>query len=353
MKRIYILIFVIAALNVACTKDGVTYTESNEIGFNPVPENITKGAIVPAEGNDEALLPNTHQLGIFAYRKSDEEPTTAPDYDNRELYLNNAIFEKKQILVQGKQIEGWGGADNKSYPWPLNGSLVFAGYNKPEDAVINASFDLASNIMTFTDYVQSNDKDNTFDLCWFGRTASSYNNRVSGESIYISMEHALSWITVRVQGNDDIVTQWTITDMYFDNLGVKSSGSCYGLSRRYPNGYPTTWGELKQYDDMKLIDESFQILNSTVICGGVNADDDPGIVVIPQQPVNLVVKYKRSGSAPVETKEVSLKLNEENNLYWAAGKHYVYTLKFKANEILVAPSFGEWGNGTDQTIVVE
>jgi hypothetical protein len=350
MKRFLITLLAFAAITAACTKEETTYTESYEIGFRPVPEKLTKGAMFPADGETLAPLPQDQEMGIFAYRKSDEAPTQTPSYNNRETYLNNATFAWKQVSVGESVIEAWGGK-NASYPWPLNGSLVFAGYNKPKDAVINASFDLASNTMTFTDYVQSNNKDNTFDLCWFGRTASSYNNRVSGAAIDVTLEHALSWITIKVKVDGNIVSPWIITNMYFSELVVESTGTCKTSSIEW--SVPDS-NKPDSKKDMYLIDnEEFSITNNSKICGGTDESPDPGIVVIPQVPVILKVEFKRSKTSDPEVKDVPLYLDSEMTQKWQAGKHYVYTLVFKANEILVAPSFGEWGNGTDKTIIVE
>ena len=37
---------------------------------------------------------------------------------------------------------------------------------------------------------------------------------------------------------------------------------------------------------------------------------------------------------------------------WLSGTHYTYTIVFKANEILVAPSYGTWATA-DQSVTVE
>ena len=79
-----------------------------------------------------------------------------------------------------------------------------------------------------------------------------------------------------------------------------------------------------------------------------------GTVVIPQKPLSLTVNYEYNTPANVlikESKTVSLKLtdnvNDANNV-WKGGVHYTYTLTFKANEILVAPSVVDW---TPETVV--
>ena len=38
---------------------------------------------------------------------------------------------------------------------------------------------------------------------------------------------------------------------------------------------------------------------------------------------------------------------------WKSGVHYTYNLTFKATEILVAPSYGDWAVSNDHNVTVE
>jgi hypothetical protein len=59
-----------------------------------------------------------------------------------------------------------------------------------------------------------------------------------------------------------------------------------------------------------------------------------------------------NGVEKSDSNTVSLKLDDANNTKWASGVHYTYTLAFKGNEILVAPSYDNWDE-KDQTVTVE
>ena len=49
---------------------------------------------------------------------------------------------------------------------------------------------------------------------------------------------------------------------------------------------------------------------------------------------------------------ISLAVDAVNN-EWAPGKHYIYTITIKANEILIAPSAQGWGDDVNQNITIE
>ena len=80
-----------------------------------------------------------------------------------------------------------------------------------------------------------------------------------------------------------------------------------------------------------------------------------GIVVIPQTPVELEIEYKypkpQSTTYITETASVSLGTNIANNI-WVGGTKYIYKITVKANEILIAPKYDDWGSA-ESNITVE
>ena len=78
------------------------------------------------------------------------------------------------------------------------------------------------------------------------------------------------------------------------------------------------------------------------------------IVVIPQVPgkLTLTYTYKSSTNAVITETVENLDLalakdasNAEGPAKWEAGKHYIYTITIKANEILIAPTPVDWADG--------
>ena len=327
MKKIFISLLAVAAL-AACTKSEVQYENPGEIGFAPVKDYVTK-----AQGM-EGDLADDQELGIWAYWDKDGSVATVTDYtaydDN---YLVNALFAQKTV----GSVTAWGGA-NEAYPWPVNGALVFAGYTTPGDDVLAStavSYALTSDTMTFTEY----DNTDEFDLCWFGRTASSYNYRAAGTPVEVELSHALTWVTVKVYAEGSPVGSWTIKSMSLANVVTEGTATCVGTE--------ADWEATATAASKDIYTAGTHVLSTTQTALTDN-------LIIPSLPLNLTVNYAFTvnGVEKTDSKTVSLKLNEGNTAKWENGVHYTYTLLFKGTEILVAPSYGDWGE-QDFPITVE
>lgn len=335
MKKIFISLLAVAAL-AACTKSEVAYEAPGEIGFAPFTGNITK-----AEGKTGALSTD-QELGIYAFWNKTvdlgTESSIAVPQDGyaayNDNYLVNALFASKS--------GSWGGSPT-GYPWPINGALVFAGYTTPGDAVLTTdkvSYDLAADKMTFTGYTN-----NEFDLCWFGRTANSYNYRASGTAVPVTLSHALSWISIAVYGEGSTIG-WKITSIEW-KVPTAGTATCVGTSATWDNlTIPTT--------ATNILASNYTIAAGTTTDGKTTGTKITDNLVIPSTPVDLTVNYTFmvNGVEKPDSKTVSLELDDANSTKWASGVHYTYTLAFKGNEILVAPSYGDWTT-QDQTVTVE
>ena len=359
MKKLGMAILAAATLIASCTKMDVAYEQETEIGFAPATKNVTKaGAMAPgALGTDSDEI-----LGVWAFW--DEDGTVEsnvsgttndiaynhyPNYSTG--YLNNAMFKG----FNGTWA-GWNGTAHTPYTWPLNGALVFAGYNVPAgqgtDYSVNytlndntATTDVdETNTMKFTNYVQSTDVNNTFDLCWFERTAASYNYRATGTSVPVTLKHALSWLTFQIKGEGSAVSSWKITKMTLLNVATKGTGTCTTTAVWDVEESPQSNMVIYSDTDGQSITSSFASIGST-----------NGIVVIPQTPVELEIEYKypkpQSTTYITETASVSLGTNIANNI-WVGGTKYIYKITVKANEILIAPKYDDWGSA-ESNITVE
>ena len=327
----------VAAL-AACTKSEVQYETPGEIGFAPFAGNITKATGIEGDLDEE------QELGIYAFWNKtvdleDQNFVEVPQdgyaaYNDN--YLVNALFAAKS--------GSWGGSPT-GYPWPLNGALVFAGYTTPNDKAVleNVSYVLASDTMTFTDYTNTE-----FDLCWFGRTANAYNYRASGTTVPVTLSHALSWISIAVYGEGSTIG-WTINSIKW-KVPTSGTATCVGTSATWAEEslvYPASASDI-------LTQENYTITAPTVDGESKKGTKITDNLVIPSTPVELTVNYTFmvNGVEKSDSKTVSLKLNEGNTQAWESGVHYTYTLAFNGNEILVAPSYGEWGT-VDRTVTVE
>ena len=329
MKKIFISFVALAAI-AACSKTEVQYENSAEIGFAPVKGNVTK-----AEGF-EGILPSTQELGVWAFWDKDGEVDqditneNVSNYDDN--YLVNALFANKQGTTS------WGGSP-VGYPWPISGSLIFAGYTTPGDTPLTidtqVSYDKASDVMTFTNYTNTE-----FDLCWFGRTGKSYNYRASetATAVTATLSHALTWVTVSVYGDGTPVNNWVITSMTLDDVNVSGTAECNGSTKK------ATWDDCTS-NQVTIFSGNHTIQSAIEGKGTVLTNN----VLIPTEDVQLTFNYTFSVNGESKTDSKTVRLNTET---WESGMHYTYTLVVKANEILVAPTYGEWGT-SDNTVTVE
>lgn len=344
MKKIFFSVVAIAAL-AACTKSEVAYEASAEIGFAPAVKNVTKAAM--ASGT---TLSTDNNLGVWAYWNGVDGTveTGAATYANyTDSYLVNAVFTNRSETVN------WGGSVEPYY-WPTNGALVFAGYNMPKTGAptVTAAYSgLGTDIMTFTNFTQSTDLSETFDLCWFGKTSRSYNNRSDGAAVGVTMSHALTWITIKVKGDATTTVEdkeWKVTKVTLKDVNtVGTEGVCQFAGN--PVKPTATWTSTTP-DDI-VVKAAEQTLTNDAVAYESTTN---GLVVIPQTPVSLEVEYEypisgdyKEGKATINLSLVGHKdLNgtaiTETIDTWKSGTHYIYTLLFKANEILIAPSYGDW-----------
>jgi hypothetical protein len=217
--------------------------------------------------------------------------------------------------------------------------------------------------MTFSNYTQLTDLANTFDLCWFGKTASSYNNRTDGAAVVVTMSHALTWLTINVKGDattaptGEDAKPWRVTKATL--LAVNTVGTTGTCVFDNTGKASATWTSTTPAP--MVLKSATQTLSTTA---APYESVTNGVVVIPQTPVMLEVEYEypvgdtyKLGKTTVNLtldgtkKEDGTTANTkiEKGL---SGTHYIYTIVFKANEILVAPSYGEWAT-SDQSVTVE
>ena len=370
MKKIFFSIMAVAAL-AACTKSEVQYEPAGEIGFTPVTRTITKAALgVPDENGDvDNTYPTEQNVGVWANYDGAIAHNATPDYAKN--FKTSYIADKQFTYHADVNPQSWAGVT--PYFWPTNGSLVFAGYSMtaPTTAGTEASavgtsrsYDFATDEMKINGYVQSLDPVSTFDLLWFGRTAKSYNLRNQAAAVPVVFSHALSWITIQAKGQGTVVDSenpWRITSLVINNVASKGDVTMVGAGAN-----AATWTNVGDAD------ANTNNNNITVFTGdeslatteAVFETTDYGTVVIPQTPTavdatnpvaTLTVKYKYNTPAGVEIEEestVSLSLagakdKDGNDLAsthtgWQSGTHYIYTLTFSQNEILIAPTVEGW-----------
>ncbi len=322
MKKLFLSILAVATL-ASCTKDESFYTEQDsEIKLAPVTSMATK-AYEPVYGSiDGTNYPSTENFKVTAYWTN---PGKA-DQTNV-VYLNNVDFTNK-----GKY---WGGTT--TYYWPKNGHLQFACYSPA--TVANVDHEVVSDTYK-VEYTQTNVTSETVDFLLAPKT-QPYTAETATENVSVVFEHALSWITLQVKAaNPEAAKAFTIHDMIIN--GVNTTGT---LSAKMSDGIQyTEWSAQATPATYDVVEgESIDVTAVAAI-----VEDAPrGTVVIPQVPTTLTINYTQKAMEGTpeltgQTVNVSLELDDETNNIWEPGKHYIYTVIFDLDEILINPSVEDW-----------
>lgn len=340
MKKLVLAALAIGAM-AACTKSNVQYEQPGEISLQPVTQKATK-AFYGAIG--ETAYPKEENFKVWAWW-GNADPTSNVTYSDFETpYIAAAEFHFNETH---QTWAGWDGVKHNPYYWPTTGSLVFAGYSP---ASANGSFSFPSGSTgTFSaeGFKQDTDISKTVDLMWFNSDGTSYNmNPTSSESakgVPAKFQHALSWLTFKFNLKDASTPKnWVVTNVKLTGIATKGN---------FTTSPKLNWvlsnEEAYLNEEMTVFTGEKEISHSD---NPVALENSPnGVVVIPQPcasaEAQLVVTYKlkkQGVGGYLNEQNVSLNLNVGDPNIWQPGKHYVYTITFGANEILISPTVATW-----------
>ena len=358
MKRLVIAALAIAAM-AACTKSNVQYEQPGEISLQPVTQKATKAAV------DGTYYPTEtdYNFNVWAWWADMNAGTALAQFTSTTDYIAEGTFTARNNV-------SWGGVT--PYYWPTKGSLVFAGYS-PASANGTFNFDFANKTFTATDYIQSNNIADAKDLMWFDVTNESYDqNGAENKGVPVQFKHALSWLTFKFNLLSAATAEmWTITDVTLK--GIEDKATFTAVKDDTPEWSPAE----KSAEEMDVVNvynagegtgytvayvNGGTVLPGTdVVAEGTNARNN-AVLVIPQSCAPAVVDGNVTTAADAElviTYNLKTYIGENNYLNdqtvtlplngspidgnkWEPGKHYIYTITFGANEILIAPTVEDW-----------
>ena len=324
MKKIFYSLVALAAL-ASCTKTEAVYVEDNtEIKIKPATAIATKANVLAAIDGTE--YPVKENFDVYAYWN---EAGAGSNFTEGTVYLglNNQAVEFKN---KGNY---WGGVT--TYFWPKNGSLRFAAYSPSSVDMLHT---LATDTYTVDGYTQKSNTAETWDLL-VAPTSQSYTAMTAAENVSVVFEHALSWITVKVVAKDADaakafdIKKVTINDVntVADFAAAMTDGIQY---EEWSNqGTPAAY---VIYEGSQAVTETATDIETT----------KNGTIVIPQPTTTITVDYKQNaleGTPALDNQQVTVDLVlDANDTPWEPGKHYVYTLVFGLDEILINPDVVDW-----------
>jgi hypothetical protein len=334
MKKFFTMMLA-AATMVSYSTSEVEYENPKEIGFTAVANNISRTVV------DGTVYPTSLDMYVYAW--------TADNAATDANYIINGKFKNKEGNV-------WGG--ETPYYWPNVKTLHFAGYSASGNvSSATVAYNCKTDVLSITGYAPGTSTDaGANDLMYFPSTKATnpagYDKETT--SVPVNMYHTCSWITFKVKG--DAVTgangsTYQVTDLQITGIDQTANVTCGALDNGVPN---ITWSENTTQTEAYPVTLSTSLGKLTTTATNVEASNN--LVLIPQTPGKLTLTYSYTspaGQTITETKEnIALKLDEANS-QWEPGKHYIYTITIKANEILIAPSAVDWADQNDKDITVE
>ena len=334
MKKVFYSLLALAAIT-SCAKTSEVQSEGIEIKLAPITKMQTKANFLGAvDGN---AYPTAENFDVYAYWK---------DIEAGQMFTDGLIyFQSNDAQNSGAEFtnkgEYWGGVE--TYFWPKVGSLRFAAYSPSH---LNVAHSLAEDTYSISNFVQPTETDKTFDFL-VAPTTPSYSMMTEAEKVTLDFKHALSWITLKVKAaNADAAKAFTIHDLIINDVFTNAD-----LEADMTDGV--------QYDEWKNAD--VKAAYNVVLDGDINTTTiarvaenvENGTVVIPQVPTTLTINFTQNEmkedngeTATPELKEqtltIPLELNNEEDNKWHPGKHYIYTIVFDLEEIVINPSVADW-----------
>ena len=326
MKKIFFSLLAIGAL-ASCAKTDAIYEEAqSEIKIKPATALATKANVTAAI--DGTAYPTAENFDVYGYWANQPAGSS----------FTNATDDVTVYLGEGGAVEFtnkgnyWGGTT--TYYWPKNGSLRFAAYSPSS---VDMDHDLDTDTYTVDGYTQPASTAATWDLL-VAPTSQSYTSMTAAENVSVVFEHALSWITVKVVAKDAAaakafdIKKVTINDVVnvadFEAVMSGEKAMTWTLS--------DTKVPYVVYEGSQAVTETATVIETTT----------NGTVIIPQPTTSITIDYKQNaleGTPALDNQQVTVDLVlDAENTPWKPGKHYVYTLVFGLDEILINPDVVDW-----------
>ncbi len=324
MKKLFLSMAVCAAL-ASCTSTEDTYVGGqSEIKLMPVTSLTTRANVTGAI--DGTTYPQSEDFDVFAYWAN--EPAGSV-FTEGTPYLINQDATGVEFVNKGAY---WGGST--TYYWPKNGSLRFSAYS-PAD--LNMVHDQANDIYTSTQIAYPTNIAETYDIL-VAPTSESYTAQTATDKVSVVFEHALSWITFKFKSTEAANAVFTVEGVTLEdiqNVGTLTANMTADTK---------TWALTGDNADVAVYAGEKDVTTAVEIFETPTSGN--GVLVLPQATTSLTIAYTQKGvnGTPTLTGQsvnVPLVLDGKNTP-WEPGKHYIYTVIFDLDEILINPSVADW-----------
>ena len=191
------------------------------------------------------------------------------------------------------------------------------------------------------------------DLMWFPYDGNAY-TKVDGQ-IQAPMKHACAWITIKVIGDNVTGNNYLLKNLTINNLKHKGNVICKQITTTNEGQTTISYNAEWTLDNDVNYTSSEELYSNSIGAKFPKTGNDAvvfenyanNMIVLPQTPTTIDVTYSfvsQTGLNPItETyKNLSLAVGESDANKWLSGKHYIYTIKITATEILIEPEVSKW-----------
>lgn len=324
MKKILFSVLAAAAL-VACAKSEVhSVEETSQIVIKPSTFLATKANVNGVI--DGTTYPTAENFDVYGYWSADWNTEKAPA--NYLLASENSGVE----FEYDSALAAWTGVVN--HYWPKDGSLKFACYSP---STVDLAHDWATDTYSNDKFTYTVDPTKTFDLLVAPTTDGEYTVAQGNAPVEVAFDHALAWLSFKVMAtSDDAAKAFTIHDVIVNDVCIDAALTADMKNEKI------TWTELDNENPFYVLKDGKQnpVKNVLKTIGTTKQ-----CIVIPQPTTTVTINYtqnKLEGSAELKNQSITLPLAIDNNGSWLPGKHYIYSLTFSLEEILIKPVVNAW-----------
>ena len=283
--------------------EGLDEIPKGEICMSPVLSDMAK---TRAESTTSPY-PDGNSFGAFACYSQTEagQPWTGTIHK----YFANHEFKSASGVCSGVE----------PVYWPLEGSLVFAGYS-PYDKNVAAEFDASSATLSITEY----DVDGTKNLMYFLPELTDGKHVGHGKttsSLPVKFSHAMSCLAfnfVKGDGNKTV----TLKRVWLSNVYTKAS---FSVSASNPSS--GSWSDMQALKNELTIWEGEQVLSASPL--------EIEAYVIPGEAKDIVIAYHIEGESDDKVKTLS----PSDIATWAISTKNTYNITINSmGELLLTPT---------------
>lgn len=312
MKKIFVCAMAAIVALASCSKtEFVENSAPTPIAFKAVTRNMTKAPVIETSELDQSL-------GVMAFNS-----------DGKSVYFENTVFTK----VTSGTTSTWNPTTNPKY-WPLDSSLDFIVYS-PFDGtgatcVNNVDNTTTTEINEEARSLSVTIPDNASAQIDYMYGAEYLSGQTKTNAVAVTLNHALSLVTVNFIYDDDIVTLNTaeLTDTY--QSGV------YTVTYYPVQQNMISWndkGNTVSFDlKVDSNNDMFDFKANTTNCQFTSTH-----MVVPSTGTSIVFNYSLSGMKGNLDAKIEL-----NDYSWIAGTHYIYNVTISPEIIKFSPTVTSW-----------